>query len=219
MKINEIEAAVGITKKNIRFYEEEGLLHPRRNSENGYRDYCEVDVARLRQIKLLRKLDVPLAEIKAMLDGKLPLAEGMRRHQIELSHRAHSMAESLQFCEALTAQSGMLSALDADAFLQSLHTKEEEGVRFVNLEQKDTKKKRSRGAMIGAGVAIALFLFWVGFVLAIIIIEEGALSSASLLVFGWLGVLCLVSAVVLFVVLRQRLKQIQKGEEDDYTHY
>lgn len=36
MRINEVEALVGITKKNIRFYEAEGLLTPRRNSENGY---------------------------------------------------------------------------------------------------------------------------------------------------------------------------------------
>ncbi|MDY5613391.1 MerR family transcriptional regulator, partial [Dysosmobacter sp.] len=28
MKINEVEALVGITKKNIRFYEGEGLLTP-----------------------------------------------------------------------------------------------------------------------------------------------------------------------------------------------
>ena len=28
MKINEVEALVGITKKNIRFYEEQGLLKP-----------------------------------------------------------------------------------------------------------------------------------------------------------------------------------------------
>ena len=38
VKINEVEALVGITKKNIRFYEEKGLLTPRRNSENGYRE-------------------------------------------------------------------------------------------------------------------------------------------------------------------------------------
>ena len=44
MKINEVEAQVGITKKNIRFYEEQGLLSPRRNSENGYRDYGEEEV-------------------------------------------------------------------------------------------------------------------------------------------------------------------------------
>ena len=66
MKINEVEAQVGITKKNIRFYEEQGLLSPRRNSENGYRDYGEAEVAILRQIKLMRKLGVPLEEIRRM---------------------------------------------------------------------------------------------------------------------------------------------------------
>ena len=30
MKINEVEQAVGITRKNIRFYEEQGLLKPGR---------------------------------------------------------------------------------------------------------------------------------------------------------------------------------------------
>ena len=56
LKINEVEALVGITKKNIRFYEAEGLLCPRRNSENGYRDYGEAEVEVLRRIKLMRKL-------------------------------------------------------------------------------------------------------------------------------------------------------------------
>ncbi len=219
MKINEIATAVGISKKNIRFYEEEGLLHPQRNSENGYREYCEGDIARLQQIKLLRKLDVPLAEIKAMLEGKLPLAEGMRRHQIELAHRAKSMEESLRFCDALSTQSGMLHTLDAEDFLERVNSKEKEGVRFVNLTQQDTKKKRARAAWVGVGVTVALCLFWVGFLLAIILLEEGAFTTTSLLMLGWVGVFCLVSAVVLVVVLRQRLKQIKKGEEDAYRNY
>ena len=69
MKINEVEALVGITKKNIRFYEAEGLLTPRRNSDNGYRDYGKAEVETLRQIKLLRKLGVPLEEIRQMQQG------------------------------------------------------------------------------------------------------------------------------------------------------
>ena len=73
MKINEVEAAVGVTKKNIRFYEEEGLISPRREPGNGYRSYSEADVERLRRIKLLRKLDVPLAEIRQMLEGECTL--------------------------------------------------------------------------------------------------------------------------------------------------
>ena len=72
MKINEVEAAVGVTKKNIRFYEEEGLITPSREPGNGYRSYSQADVERLRRIKLLRKLDVPLAEIREMLEGQPP---------------------------------------------------------------------------------------------------------------------------------------------------
>ncbi len=69
MKINEVEALAGITKKNIRFYEEQGLLSPRRNAENGYREYCDGDVQILRRIRLLRKLDVPIEEIRQMFAG------------------------------------------------------------------------------------------------------------------------------------------------------
>ena len=48
MKINEVEERVGITKRNIRYYEKEGLLSPGRNSENGYRDYADEDVEALK---------------------------------------------------------------------------------------------------------------------------------------------------------------------------
>ena len=50
LKINEVEKAVGITVKNIRFYESQGLLSPRRNNANGYRDYGEEEVAVLQRI-------------------------------------------------------------------------------------------------------------------------------------------------------------------------
>ena len=43
MKIKQVEELVGITSKNIRFYEDQGLFHPNR-SENGYRDYGAKDV-------------------------------------------------------------------------------------------------------------------------------------------------------------------------------
>ena len=60
MKINEVEQQVDITKKNIRFYEQQGLLSPKRNMENGYRDYSEEDVTELKKIKMLRKLSLPI---------------------------------------------------------------------------------------------------------------------------------------------------------------
>ena len=85
MKINEVEALVGISKKSIRFYEEEGLLTPKRNSENGYRNYCGEDVETLLKIKALRKLGLPLEEIRALQQGRLTVADAMHRHRITLA--------------------------------------------------------------------------------------------------------------------------------------
>ena len=64
MKINQVEELVGITKKNIRFYEEQGLICPDRDRNNGYREYNLDDVKKLNQIKLLRRLEVPIEEIR-----------------------------------------------------------------------------------------------------------------------------------------------------------
>ena len=41
MKIKQVEELVGITRKNIRFYEEQGLLNVER-AENGYREYLSL---------------------------------------------------------------------------------------------------------------------------------------------------------------------------------
>ena len=42
MNIKEVEKVTGLTKANIRFYEEEGLVCPKRNEQNNYRIYTEV---------------------------------------------------------------------------------------------------------------------------------------------------------------------------------
>ena len=100
MKINEVEQLVGVTKRNIRFYEKEGLLSPGR-TDNGYRDYSEADVEALRKIKLLRKLDVPLEEIRRMQQGTLTLTDGVRRHIIQLERAQDNLATMRSLCQEL----------------------------------------------------------------------------------------------------------------------
>ena len=82
MKIYQVEELVGITKKNIRFYEEQGLLNPKRNPENDYREYSLADVKILEKIKLLRKLSVPIEEIRLLQKNQLSFAQTMTQ-QIE----------------------------------------------------------------------------------------------------------------------------------------
>ena len=77
MTSKEMEARSGVPRANIRYYEAEGLLAPAR-SGNGYRDYSEEDLRTLEKIKLLRKLDVPLEEIRRMQQGTLTLTDGVQ---------------------------------------------------------------------------------------------------------------------------------------------
>lgn len=78
MTIKELEEAVGMTRANIRFYEQEGLLSPAR-SANGYRDYSPEDAAALEKIKLLRRLHLDLNTLRRLQAGELTLAEALEK--------------------------------------------------------------------------------------------------------------------------------------------
>ena len=64
--ITELCAEFGITLRSIRFYEDKGLLSPRR--VNGARVYTRRDRARLALILRSKAIGAPLAEIKHYLD-------------------------------------------------------------------------------------------------------------------------------------------------------
>jgi DNA-binding transcriptional MerR regulator len=78
MHIKDVEQRTGLSRANIRYYEQEGLVHPARR-KNGYRDYSPDDLEALLRIRLLRRLDVPIEEIRAMQAGKLSLSEALSR--------------------------------------------------------------------------------------------------------------------------------------------
>jgi len=69
MLINETSKITNLTKKSIEYYIMQGLLSPV-ILENGYRDFTQEDVERLKKISVLRKLGVGVEEIKAVLDDE-----------------------------------------------------------------------------------------------------------------------------------------------------
>ena len=84
MHIKDVEQRTGLSRANIRYYEQEGLVHPARR-KNGYRDYSPDDLETLLRIRLLRRLDVPIEEIRSMQAGKLSLSEALSRVMEERS--------------------------------------------------------------------------------------------------------------------------------------
>ena len=156
MKINEVEQIVGISKKNIRFYEQEGLVTPNRNSENGYREYSAEDVAVLKEIKLLRKLSVPLDEIRKLQAGTHSIQDTLRRQMIALQIEIDSLYHASLFCPKID-QSGMeLSQLDIDTYLGEMEKMESDGLSFANIKKRDTTRKLITPIAISLSVLILL---------------------------------------------------------------
>jgi putative AdoMet-dependent methyltransferase len=61
---------LGLTQKGLRVYEEKGLVVPDRG-ENGYRNYSDKDMLRLREIQLFKDLGFSLQDIKTLLDKNI----------------------------------------------------------------------------------------------------------------------------------------------------
>lgn len=217
MKINEVEAQVGITKKNIRFYEAQGLLAPRRNSENGYREYGPEEVGTLRQIKLLRKLGLPLEEIRRMQAGGSTVGDGMRRHLVTLERERHSLEQSIEFCRALKDREEPLDALDAGTLLEEMEQMERSGTTFKNKQQGDTRPIRYAGAIVVAVLMTALMVGIIALMAWAFAVDPEQAPPLPLLVV----LMAIPAAVILGVLLAliQRIKEIQKGEENDAKNY
>lgn len=70
MRIGELSQATGVDIETIRYYERITLLPPPARGENGYRSYGDQALERLAFIRHCRALDMPLAEIRRLLDFK-----------------------------------------------------------------------------------------------------------------------------------------------------
>jgi len=67
-QIKQLAQLAGVSVRTLRYYDEIGLLPPAYLGDNGYRYYETAQVDRLQQICLYRSLQVPLADIPALLD-------------------------------------------------------------------------------------------------------------------------------------------------------
>lgn len=216
MKINEVEERVGITKRNIRYYEKEGLLSPGRNNENGYRDYHEEDVSELKRIKLLRKLDVPMEEIRRMQQGSLTLEDAVRRHMIVLERQQANLETMKILCRKLLEGGEQLPGLDADSYLAEMERMEEEGARFVNIKKKDTLSR-----YLGPLAAALVFVALMGGVMALLVwgFTVDPAEAPPLPLFLFLAGIPVVLMLGVLVALAQRIRQIKGGEEDAASKY
>ncbi|MBS7527644.1 MerR family transcriptional regulator [Fusibacter paucivorans] len=121
MTIKELETRTGMTRANIRFYENEGLIAPSR-LPNGYRDYSERDVHKLLKIKLLRRLQISLSDIKAIVRGNRLLDEVLEVQLQTLQQAQEDMSLAASVCETMLADHVAFSELNAMQYLMTIET-------------------------------------------------------------------------------------------------
>ncbi len=78
MNIKIVSEKTGLTKKAIKYYESERLINPSKNNGNNYREYSDEDILKLNLIGALRTIDIPIMEIKFLIDGAKDLQTVMK---------------------------------------------------------------------------------------------------------------------------------------------
>lgn len=212
MKINEVEQQVGISKKNIRFYEQQGLLHPRRNSENGYREYDEADVDCLKKIKLLRKLSLPIEEIRRIQSGELLLADALNRQLIVLEREKTNLTETSGLCRLILEDSNLYQTLSPDKYLERMMEMEEKGTKFRNVSSDMIRKKR--GSILAAVFFILIMAVLIG-----TMVWGYTQDPIPNLLFGFFMLVPIAIIGAVIVALLQRIKELEGGEEDAARKY
>ena len=66
--VKEVSGITGVSVRTLRYYDEIGLLKPTQLTEAGYRLYDNKALERLQEIMFFRELEVPLNEIKKIMD-------------------------------------------------------------------------------------------------------------------------------------------------------
>lgn len=214
MKINQVEELVGITKKNIRFYEDQGLISPERNRDNGYREYSLNDVELLNKIKLLRSLDVPIEEIRKLESNEVSMIDCLDRHISHFTHRQQELNVMKEMCKEIIEANVQFDNLQADSYLEDMRRLEKGGVKFMDVNKTDIKKSK-RGPIIAATVSIVFFVAMIAF------IGWAEIADPETPIGFVIAIIVLFGAMIVgtLLALKERLKEIEGGEINEARKY
>ncbi|MFE1626816.1 MerR family transcriptional regulator [Brevibacillus reuszeri] len=112
MQIKDIARRLHITPRAIRFYEEKGLIHPKKADESGYRHFSEEDVWRLQTIITLREVGMPIDDIRELLQEQNE-TEGSLLHYLELQ-RSFMYSRWVEMSKVISTTEAMIERVKRD---------------------------------------------------------------------------------------------------------
>ena len=99
-KIGDFSSMSKTTIKTLRYYEKEGLVNPSREG-NGYRDYSDEDVEKLRKIVILRKIGMSVEDINDIFDGVKSVNEVLDANIIKLQKQMNGLKGAINLSKKI----------------------------------------------------------------------------------------------------------------------
>ena len=152
-----------------------------------------------------------------MQRGAHTVGDGMRRHLISLERERQNLEAAIRLCGGLTDRRERLEDLDAQALLEEMARMEQEGTTFMNKQKQDTRRRRYVAPVL---ITILMAVLMAGLIWLVLWAFEVDPAGAPPLPVLALFV-AIPAAVVIGVVIAlvQRVREIERGEEDDARNY
>ncbi|MFN2166742.1 MAG: MerR family transcriptional regulator, partial [Anaerolineae bacterium] len=94
--VSQLARMAGVTVRTLHHYDQIGLLRPTARTEAGYRLYREPELLRLQQILFFKELDMPLEQIRQVLDDPgFDQVTALEQHRRLLQRRMERLAHLL----------------------------------------------------------------------------------------------------------------------------
>lgn len=146
MKIKEAEDRLGIPRAAIRFYEKQGLIQPKRNPDNEYREYSEEDLKMLKKILVLRKIGFSLSEIEDLLEDNMDFHDALERQIALLEEKKQETEAAIDVCRKMNTDYSSFRMIDEDSLWNEIQKKEKEGYTFADILCADVQTALSSAA-------------------------------------------------------------------------
>lgn len=101
MTVGAVAALTGVSVRTLHHYDHIGLVVPSVRTPAGYRGYTDADIERLHLVLVYRAVDMPLEEIRVLLDGEADALEHLRRQHQLLLDRSDRLQHMIKAVEEL----------------------------------------------------------------------------------------------------------------------
>ncbi|GAA0606825.1 hypothetical protein GCM10009001_25100 [Virgibacillus siamensis] len=130
MHIKDVATQLNTTARSIRYYEQKGLITPKKETQNDYRTFTDTDILRLGTILALREVGMSVEKIKHVLHNpNMSMNDYLNIQRSALFEKWMEMKDMIRTIDKMIAQTADGHYSASEIFGLSQHLKNLKGLR------------------------------------------------------------------------------------------